>query len=454
MGNCCGSASAACTVAQCSSDFSLPPPPPHRRWSDSTSSSTEKEKATLKKRGRLASTSLTVSAVLALREDGDVGSSSFHSTVGDAAASAARRTHSNVAALAAPMHTPAVPVTAKPQHGANGSGPGLPMADLFHISASSLSALLTNGDINDNAEDGVCTFGDGEGQSSVVEVSPPTQSVKGDAHTCSEMDMASEWDPPSFERLGRRPERRGRCGLDRIRLRHLIISESEARASLAAIYTHERQRLLLQFAQEWFIAVHISMWRGYESKWAAQCICWIMAVERVTREEVERMWLTERATLMHRAKPFWAPPLSARELTMLDTAASYGVKREKSLPPVSNSVTAADLTSSEEAADDDTSNMCSPSIRAFSTLALSTLSELPHKQQLSALSGSRLATDGKSKVPRSASRGSARRALSSVSSPASPLYSPLQLKRLTPAQQALHDKLAQGRCIAATGAHT
>ncbi|KAG5488090.1 hypothetical protein LSCM1_08154 [Leishmania martiniquensis] len=420
MGNCCGVASATSTVARDGADSSPPPPPPprHRRWRRSTKSFREESAA--------LSQSAVGEAPSPLR-GGSVDSRSIHGTAAHATAPAAPLVRSSAVPLTVPTHTLAVSVTAAPQYSASGRSPGLLVHDLCHISVSSSSALLTNGDMNDNAEEGIAASGDAGGQSSLVEVSQPTQSLRGDVCTCSEMDMVSEWDPPSCDRLGRRSERRGRCGLDRTRLRHLLLSEAEARASLAVMYTHQHQRLLLQLAQEWFIAVHIYLQRRYELKWAARCICGIVAAECMTREGLEREWLTERATLMRRAdfsRSLPPPPPSARGDALLGTAAaSPAVKREDSLPPVSSSYTAADLTSSEEAADDDTSNMCTPYMRASSLSALPTSLNLQQKRQRSTLSGPKSVAPGFRRQPRPSPRSGAPYASSSMSSPASPLCS-------------------------------
>ncbi|CAJ1985602.1 hypothetical protein - conserved [Leishmania donovani] len=455
MGGCCGVASEAGTASYNDTVSSTPFPPPSRRgrWRGSTRSTSKNEKAALKRSGRLESAPSFLGKILPLKDRGDTDSAPTRGTAVDAVPSAAPLKLSDYATLAAPEHDQDLPFKATPQHGANGSSPDPLLPDLFYISASSSSSLLANCDVDDSAEDGVGARLDGEGQSSLVEVSQPTQSFAGDVHTYSELDLTSEWEPPSFDRLGRRSERLGRNGTDRSRLRQLIVREAEVRASLTVMYVHQHQRFSLNLAKEHFIAVYIRMRQEYESEWTVQCICWIVAVESVMREALAREWWTERAALVRRVGSLRKPPPPPLRPTCDDArlgiTAIHALKREDSLPYVSNLYTAADLTSSEEAAEGDPLNLCIPPMRASSSIALFSP---PLQQQLSVLGGSRSASAGVSRGLRSASRVSAPHASSFVSSPASALYSPVPTKRVAAAQQAQKGRFVRGRSMAVTEA--
>ncbi|CAG9567080.1 conserved hypothetical protein [Leishmania major strain Friedlin] len=456
MGGCCGVASEAGTASSNGTVSSTPlSPPSHRRgWRGSTRSTTKTEQAALKRSSRLESASSFLAKILQSKDRGDTDSAPLRGTVVNAVSSATPRKLRDSATHAAPAHDQDLPFKATLQHGANGSSPDLLLPDLFYISASSSSSLLANGDVDDKAEDGIGARLDGEGQSSLVEVSQPTQSFAGDVHTYSELDLTSEWEPPSFDCLGRRSERRGRSGTDRSRLRQLIIREAEVRVSLRAMYTYQHQRFSLNLAKEHFIAVHIRMRQEYESEWTVQCICWIVAVESVTREALAREWWAERAALVRRVGSLRTPPpppplQSVHDDARLGITAIRALKREDRPPYVSKLYTAADLTPSEEAAEGDLLNMCIPPMRASSSIALFSP---PLQQQLSVLGGSRSASAGVSRGLRSVPRVRAPHASSFVSSPASVFYSPEPTQRVAAAQQAQKSRLVRGRSMAVTEA--
>ncbi|CBZ23000.1 uncharacterized protein [Leishmania mexicana MHOM/GT/2001/U1103] len=444
MGGCCGAASVAGTASHNGTVSSISSPPLPRRgsWPGSTGITTTNEKAARKRSGGLEFASSFLAKMLSLKDRGDTDSASLRGTTVDATTQAA------------PAHDRDLSFKATPHYGANGRSPGLLLPDLFYISASSSSSLFVNGDVGDNAGDGIGARLDGEGQSSLVEVSQPTQSLAGDMHTYSELDLTSEWESPSFDRTGRRSERRGRSGTDCSRLRQLIIREAEVRASLTVMYMHQHQRFTLNLAKEHFIAVHIRMQQECESEWTMQCICWIIAVERVMREALARGWWAEGAALVRRVgflrtppPPPPPPPLpSACDDARPGITAIHLLKREDSLPDVSNLYTAADMTFSAEAAEGDPLSMCILPMRASSSIALSSP---PLQQQLSVL-GSRSASAGVSRGLHSAPCVSAPDASSSVSSSTLSLYSPVPTKRVAAAQQAQKGRFVRGRSMAVT----
>ncbi|GET85371.1 hypothetical protein, conserved [Leishmania tarentolae] len=392
MGSCCGIASESGIAShnELASSTAPPPQPTRGRW-PGFMGAVHHEEVTPKRSGGLSFTSSFLAKKLSFTRRGGTDTASLYSSAVVAAPSTAPLAASHSAdTLAASAHARDVSVKATPQHGTSGKVRDLLLPDLYYISASSSSSLLAN---DDNAEGVISARRDGEEQSSLVEVSQPTQSFAGDAHTYSELDVTSEWEPSSFDRTGRRPERRGRSGSDRGRLRQLLIREAEVRASLTTMYTYQHQRCLTNVAKEHLIAVHSSMWQLNLRKFTVLHMCWITAMENVTRKELAHACWAERAALVRRVASFKIPPPpppSARKDTMRDIAASDAVKREDSLPHASNSYMTADLTSSEEAVEGDTLNVCSPPARASSSMTL--LSSPQH--QLSVFGRSRAASAG------------------------------------------------------------
>ncbi|KAG5512274.1 hypothetical protein JKF63_07796 [Porcisia hertigi] len=441
MGNCCGGVALATTASPPSSPSSS-----HRQKSATlTSKSTTPKDTTQRRRGELKCMSAAVGVVALPNSSVAHGRRRLHGVAVTAAQFTATSAHVDVAT---PAHLPhELHMSAQntlPQRGSvNSSGSDPLMPDLFYISASSSSTQLENCETCDNAENGIGARQDGDIQSSLVEVSQPTQSFRGDVHTYSEMDITSEWEPPSFDRLGRRSDRGRRSGQDCYRLHHLIIRESETRVSLTGMYTHQHQRLLRYLTEERLIAEHLRMLQEYESEWTAQCVGWIVAVERLVRECVAREWWTERAVLARRVGLFRTPPPPpARDDATPDTEASRKMQREDSLALLSNSHTAADLTSSEEAGEDDTSNVCSPLVRASSSLALSAPSVFWQQQERHLThTRSAPATAGVSRRRHSTPRVSALLPVSHVVSYRSAPSSPLSRGRAMTAQKALHDRV-------------
>nr|CAJ2466142.1 unnamed protein product [Leishmania braziliensis] len=445
MGNCCGSVS----DNGIASTSPRPSPPRRRRWPGLTGSATGSEKTMRKQRNGLKFTPLAVTNMPFFMSRGKASSKPIHGTAVVTALPTASLMDGDAATLATPIHKQGVHVITTTPHGASAGGFDLLMPDLFSVSASSFSALLESFDMGNHSEGSISTCRDEEGQSSLVEVSQPTQSLRGNTHMHSDMDMTSEWELLSFDRTGRRSERWGCSGLDHSRLHQLIIREAEVRASLTVVYMNLHQQLLLHLTKERLIAVHLGMLQRYQSEWTVQCMCWIMALESVVREGVAREWWAERAVLVRRvgsSRVSPSPSSLTRDDAMPGTADSHVVKRQDSLPHVLNLYTTADLTPSEGAAEDDTWSMRSQSMRAFSSPAPSALhqQQQQQQQQLSALSGSRSASAELTAGLHSVPRVSARRASSSVSSSASGLRSPLLTRSVTAAQQAQRYRIVRG----------
>ncbi|KAK7194869.1 hypothetical protein NESM_000408100 [Novymonas esmeraldas] len=389
MGSCCGVAAVLRTADRDGGDSTAPPSPP-RRSRQRHDAATERSaaaagltssSATRGDRRALASLALAATPARDAARGHD-GSSTVRATpptvvAGGGAAAAA--THGRVMSASPPLHALSLPNYGTDCDGCGGGGgPDAVTTELFRVSASSSSTAVAalahrDGDADDDDGHGGGGGGGGGALSSFVEVSQPTQSFRGgDAHTYSEVDVMSEYEPPSFDRLGRRAERRRRSVLDRGRLQYLIASEAEVRASLTVIYTCQHHRLLVHLAKERCVVEHMEILQQCAAARVLLCSQWLVTAERGAREALAREWWTERAALVRRVGPARTPPPPSTppppplaSSALAGSVAAHITKREESVPRISTSHTAADLTSSEEAAaDDDVSNVRSPSTHA------------------------------------------------------------------------------------------
>lgn len=310
------------------------------------------------------------------------------------------------------------------------------LSDVFHISASSSSLSIADCDAL---------------SASLVEVSQATQSFRCYDRTHSEIDVTSEWGEASLDRTARR--RSQSRIVDRNRVPHLLSSEAEVRSSLTLMYLAQHCRLLLRCVKEQFIEQRVMMLRDHYTEHAAVCVSGLVGLENAAREAITQEWFAERAALAWRT----SVSTTASTLPVTTSTSNTATTSTTHAVPAALAVFVDPLTELSDVAkrDDSLMHITSHTIREGEEEdASSSDGDSATRRSLSV----RLCTGGTASSQNAFSAPCASRLMGDASSststaPASPLgasssllpHSHGAVRKVSSAQQALHDRMVRGR---------